>query len=182
MEVEPHRDRPEINLADPLHEPQRQAGLKFMQAGHNDATAKLVYAGGKWTPDATVNCRSVSFSFYKFPYRLEQTKGTVRVLGSDVSLRLSATAGSQPMRLTGEFHNPGPQFTGWIEIEGNSIAVDDKLVAALPDKPRDVVRSMHPQGSVNVFARMWRDPGETLIHTQVTLVFNRCAITNDNFP
>ncbi len=174
--------RLEKRLADALPAALRQSWYKFLPEGDADATARLVYTGGKWTPDATVHCRSVSFRFYKFPYRLEQGKGTVRMVGSEVTLQMSATAGSQPMRLTGEFHNPGPQFTGWVEVEGDGVPIDDKLLAALPEKPREVVRSMHPQGTMNVNTRLWRDAGETRVHKQVLLAFNRCAINYEKFP
>lgn len=182
VELEANSVRLERRLADALPESLRQSWYKFLPEGDVDATATLVLQNGRWTPNAMVVCRNVSFSYYKFPYRLEQGKGTVQFIGNEVSLRLTATAASQPIRLVGQFKNPGPQFSGWIEVEGDTIPIDDKMVSALPDKPREVVRSLHPQGTLNVYARMGRDPGETLLHKQVMLAFNRCAINYEKFP
>ena len=183
IDLEAASVRLDRRLADSLPDSLRQVWYKFLPEGDVDATAKLVLQNGKWKPDATVNCRNVSFSYFKFPYRLEQTKGTLRLVGNTVSLRMMAAAGSQPIRLTGEFLNPGPQFSGWFEAQGDGVPLDDKLVTALPDKPREVVRSLHPQGSMNlILARIWRDAGETRVHKQVTLAFNRCSISYDKFP
>lgn len=182
VDVEAGSVRLDRRLAESIPDAYRQAWYKFLPEGDIDASAKLIFADGKWTPNATVACRNVSFSYHKFPYRLEQGKGTIRLIDRRITLRMMAAAGSQPMRINGDIQNPGPQFTGWVEVEGNAVPIDDKLVAALPSKPRDVVRSMHPQGSVNVFARLWRDPGEARIHRQVMLAFNRCSIAYDKFP
>jgi hypothetical protein len=182
VEMEAGGVRLEKRLSDALPDRLRQAWYKFLPEGDVDILATFDYQNGKWTPDATVTCRNVSFSFYKFPYRLEQAKGTVQLVGNKTTLQLSAKAGSQPLWLTGEFLNPGPQFTGWIKIDGDSIAVDDRLVAALPDKPREVVRSLNPQGAVGVSARMWRDAVNEPVHKFIQLTFSDCAITYNKFP
>jgi hypothetical protein len=98
-----------------------------------------------------------------------------------------AFAGSQPVTLTGNFSNPGPKFTGSIEIQADKVPLDDKLFGAvLKQKSHETLVSLNPRGSFNVFARIWRDDPnvrEMQQSARVTLdASNRCTIAYDKFP
>jgi hypothetical protein len=174
--------RLEQKFAASLPEPLQQSWYKFLPEGDVDGHARLVCEAGRWTPDITVNCRNVSFSYYKFPYRLDNAKGVLHRNGNTLDLRMTAMARSQPIHITGKYQNPGPQFTGWTEVDGDDIPIDDKLMTALPDKCREVVRSLRPQGSVNVFARIGRDDPNANPSKQMLLAFNRCVVNYTKFP
>ena len=53
---------------------------------------------------------------------------------------------------------------GWTEAKGENLPVDEKLVDAIPGKARAVIRSMDPRGTVNFFARAWREKPEEALH------------------
>ena len=51
---------------------------KYWPAGVVDADARLSYDGRTWQPEmVAVRCQNVSFEHHKFPYRLEQGRGTL---------------------------------------------------------------------------------------------------------
>jgi hypothetical protein len=82
--------------------------------------------------------------------------------------------GGAPVTLRGSFSNPGPQYTGFIEIHGDRIQFDEKLFAALlnprPRTPRSLnctfrlpgcaddptIREMHQFARSLIAARSWR--------------------------
>ena len=101
---------------------------------------------------------NVSFRCYKFPYKLERGAGTLTLADKQLDLDLVAYSGAQPVTLKGRFYNPGPQYSGAIEIWGEKIQFDEALFAAiLKEKSRATIRSLNPRGTFDVHARLWRD-------------------------
>ena len=49
---------------------------------------------------------------------------------------------------------PFSAATGWLEARGEDIQLDEALLAALPDKYRQLVRSLDPRGRADLY---WRD-------------------------
>ena len=91
-----------------------------------------------------MRCLNVSFTHHKFPYRLEHGKGTLELKDDLLKLNLTAYSGSQPVRLAAEVAHPFSGPTGWFEAKGDDIQLDEALLAALPEKPQEVVRSLDP--------------------------------------
>ena len=111
-----------------------------------------------------MRCLNVSFTHHKFPYRLEHGKGTLDLKNDLLKVNLTAYGGSQPVRLAAEVAHPFPVPTGWFEAKGDDLQLDEALLAALPEKPREVVRSLDPRGTVNFYVRMWRDRPDEPMH------------------
>ena len=85
--------------------------------------------------------------------------------------------------MNADIAHPGPNFTGWIEARGDNIPLDEKLLAALNDINRPVLRSLNPQGTINFFARSWRDdPTRIEMHHHLRASVNRCTINYEHFP
>ena len=63
------------------------------------------------------------------------------------------------MHLTAEVEHPFSGPTGWFEAKGDEILLDEPLLAALPEKPRELVRSLDARGTVNFDLRTWRAAG-----------------------
>jgi hypothetical protein len=155
---------------------------KYLPTGQIDADVQLAYDGRSWRRDVSVRCLNVSFTHHKFPDRLKQGRGTLELKDESLKVNLTACIGDQPVRIAAEVANPFSGSTGWFEAKGDDVQIDEALVAALPEKPREVVRSLDPHGTVNFYLRMWRSrPGEPL-HQHLLLGLNRCAIRFDKFP
>jgi hypothetical protein len=160
----------------------------YKPEGDIDVDCELVFDGQNYTPTLEVRCLgNVSFAFHKFPYRVERTRGSLTMSHGVLSLAMTAFAGSQPVSLSGSFLNPGPKFTGWIEIQADKIPLDEKLLAAvLKPKSHDTLVALNAGGTFNLYAKLWRnDPNvrEMQQYIRVTLdPAGRCSVTYDKFP
>ncbi|HWB12251.1 MAG TPA: AsmA-like C-terminal domain-containing protein [Pirellulales bacterium] len=156
---------------------------KFMPAGEFDADLTLNYDGQTWRPELTVGCKNVSFSHYKFPYRLERAQGRVELKDNVVKIDLKAFTEGEPVRLFGEYRNPGAQAVGWLNVRGDNIRLDEKLFLALSDNCRRIVRSLNPRGTFNVSFDVWHgEESPPKVHKKVVVSLNHCSLRYDLFP
>lgn len=155
----------------------------FLPAGVVDVDLKLNYDGQEYHPDVQVNCVDTSFTYHKFPYRLERAQGTLRWVGTSLQVSLTAQGGGEQVRIDGRFHELGPRPHGTLQIWGDNLRLDQQLVDALPERPREVVASLHPSGHFSVGARFWREPGETAeMQQQIQIRLNQGSIHYEKFP
>jgi len=172
--------------AEHLSDPWRIHWKNYDPHGHVDATCTVTYDGQKYRPSVEVTClEDVSFSFVKFPYRLENGRGTMTLRNDVLDVGITAFSGTQPVRFDGKFLNPGPQYTGWIEIRAEQIAIDEKLFAALAVKPKtyNALRSLKPRdGTVDVFSRLSRtDPRIRELKQYHEVGIRNCSVNYDKF-
>ena len=169
--------------AEALPENLRAQWKKFEPAGEIDADFKATFDGQRWRPDAVVNCLDVSFSYYKFPYRLERGTGTLELHDDHATIHMTAFGGGQPLRLDGEFMHPGPDFTGELNMRGKDLPFDENLFAAMPENSREAIRSLNPRGTFHVVTKSWRDdPKDPNMHHQMSVYLNHCSMQFDKFP
>ncbi|MGD9721663.1 MAG: AsmA-like C-terminal domain-containing protein [Pirellulales bacterium] len=156
--------------------------------GDIDLDGSLVFDGRQRTPSVRVTAlNNASFCCYKFPYRLERGRGTVTLEGRELKVDLVAYSGAQPVNLKGTFYDPGPQYTGNIEVWGEKIQFDETLFKAiLSEKSRNTIRSLHPQGTFDFHTRLWRAPNDPLprprIHQHLRVALNRCKVEYEKLP
>lgn len=171
--------------------------------GEVNLDCTLEYDGERVKPTLEVTCLdNVSFSFFKFPYRLEGANGKITLQDRTLDVALTAysdarldpsevrTAGraphhaTAPITLRGRFFNPGPQYTGSIEIRSEKVQFDEKLFSALlKPKARETLRSLNPRGSFSLVCQLWRDdPTRREMHQSAAITLARCSINYDKFP
>ena len=90
-------------------------------------------------------------------------------------------AGTEPVRISGETRLEEGVACGRIEIRGNSLVIDEKVLAALPEKPQGVIRSMHPQGEFDCEFDFWRDSPSTPPQKHLLLMLRRGTMRFDKF-
>ncbi len=169
-------------LMDALPAPLRTRWHQYLPAGRIDADATLSFDGKSWTPELSIRCRNTSFSYEKFPYRMEHASGTIDLKDDVLTANLTAFSGSQPVRLKAEVRRPLSAPYGQFEARGDEIQLDERLVSAVPSKQRDLLRSLDPRGTVNFHFRCWRDePGQSL-RRHLLIGLNRCSLRYDRFP
>ena len=171
---------------------------RFAPAGVVDAEAILRFDGNRWLQKVTVDCLAGSFAYEKFPYRLTDVQGRIecredRILIGSSDQKIRGLAGGSVVEIGGTIENPGGEATGWIDVQTlEPIPLDERLIEALPDKaedpgsprgksPRDVVRSLHPQGSIHVSARYGKDAAAQPLQKQLSLKMHNCSIWYDKF-
>ena len=131
-----------------------------LPAGEIDLDATLHFDGRTWTPDISVTCHDVAVTYPKFPYRLEHGSGQITLRNNILKVEnLIAYSDGEPIRLRGEIHEPGADWTGSFTVESRNLRVDQKLSRALPPKPREIVESLHARGSIGLFVHYWRQAG-----------------------
>ena len=130
---------------------------RYLPTGEVNAAFQLRYDETGWHPQCDIECISLAFTHYKFPYRLEEATGSIRLKDDALALQLTARAGARPVEILGQIHNPGPHGVGEIIVKTESLAIDEKLIGATPGKIQNVITSFAPQGTVDVFFRAVRD-------------------------
>jgi len=156
---------------------------KYYPAGCIDATAKLTYDGVRWKPEAYVRCLDVSFTHHKFPYRLEQGTGEIRLKDDYLEAHLTAYSGSQPIRIDCTSSNITTGPIGVCELRGDEMPIDEKLFQAIiKEKPQAFLRSLHPRGTVGFYTRLERRVPRGRIHKDLVLGLNGCSIRYEKFP
>ncbi|MBL8826831.1 MAG: hypothetical protein JNM18_07570 [Planctomycetaceae bacterium] len=156
---------------------------KYMPVGEVDADVNIEFDGVAWRPQINVNCTNVSFTHFKFPYRLERGRGTIEMKGPAVSCNLTAFSDNAEIRIAAQVTGPQSPPAGWIEVRGEHARFDEKLLFALPEKAAQVVRSMHLAGGANFVYRWVNDPAQHAEPQQTAQVaLNRCSVRLDKFP
>ncbi len=155
---------------------------KFLPAGEIDADLTLDYDGLIWQPDLNVALRNVSVTYHRFPYRLDRVAGTVRLRNNHMSLGMAGFAAGQRIDVTGEFDNPGENFTGDLQVRGANIPFDENLFAAMPEKPRAVLQSLNPAGTFDFVLHTQRTDGTKPPSPNLIVKLNRGAVRYEKFP
>ncbi|MGQ9771161.1 MAG: hypothetical protein ACUVQG_11450 [Thermogutta sp.] len=129
------------------------------------------------------NLQDVSFAYYKFPYRLQQTHGRMELTPERLTIQLVARANGRPVEIRGQVLTPLTSPRSQIFISGEGIPIDDRLVdAVLNPKTQRTIRSLQISGTADVWLSLWQDkPGEEL-HRHLEANLNRCSIKYEKFP
>jgi hypothetical protein len=163
--------------------------IKYSPTGLASATLQATFDGQQWKPTAILECRQLAFESDKFAYRLTDGDGTIvfrpadETQASKLEIKLTAVGGGQRLRINGEVFDPRPGAAGWVEIQGEGLEVDSRMIAALKDQPREVIASLHPSGKFNL--TRWRidrpQPGVEP-QTSLRLDLTNIRVNYEQFP
>lgn len=166
--------------------PLRSIWRKYYPNGLVDADISLEFDGHCWEPELHLVCHDVSFTYHRFPYRLEHGKGDVSIKDDVVHIDLEASAGGQTMYIRGAIAQPTKYPTGSLTVTCEQpIPIDNKLLSAIVDPPKTqrLIRSFHPSGSVSVVGTFTFDgPGKAGTHKDVKIGLHNCTVQYEKFP
>lgn len=167
---------------------------RLLPAGEVDCTARIVREGGVVRPDVTVFCRNVSLTYYRFPYRVDHTVGTVtyksndgggedgRGQGSTLAMHLKGKAGGHDVTVEGTLSRRADGSHGFVEVCGEGMQIDDALLAAMPARSADIVRSLRGAGTFGFVFRHDRSPQHAAGHVNsLTIRLARCSMAYAGF-
>lgn len=161
---------------------------KYFPSGRINADVKLSSDGKTWSPDLTVECQNVSFSYFNFPYRLEEAGGTIKLKFDPdrrenvLSINLRAFSGTRPVRVTGTIFQPGATPYGNVHVKGEGLELDEKLIGALKEKPREILLALAPHGTIDVEFHGQSDaPGQPL-RKDLYVALGGCSMRYQKFP
>ncbi len=161
---------------------------KYKPAGEVDINVKLKSDGRRLDlagSRVTVDCKNVAFTYHKFPYRLHRGRGKLELKDDTLFINMTAHGGNRPVRLSGQIKQPLVAPHGWFKAHGENFPVDvndEKLLGALNEKTRPIVRSLAPRGLCDFQIEVWRNhpADEPLRH--IVLDFKDTSICFDKFP
>lgn len=175
---------------------------RFDPMGTVSAEVEAQFDGRRWFPAVTVNCHDVSFrDREKFNHRLTGGTGKLR-LGDQRDGRgpvldiesLTALAVGTPVTINGSFAGlPGLgerrplggealPTTGWVEVIGARLPINEQLTHALGEKVSRVVDSLDAKGRVSFRWRFDRNDPSLPPHTQTDLTFHAARLQFEKFP
>jgi hypothetical protein len=156
---------------------------RLLPAGEVDVTARIARRAGVLDPDVAVRCRNVSLTHYRFPYRLDRTVGTVAFKNGGVALHLAGQAGGHAVQVDGQFGRSGGGTSGFLEVRGDRMQIDDALLAALPARSAAIVRMLRGAGSFGFVFRHERSPQLPGSHANSLGVrLTQCSLCYAGFP
>ncbi|MCH7750773.1 MAG: DUF748 domain-containing protein [Planctomycetes bacterium] len=162
---------------------------KYQPTGLVDADVQLTFDGARWKPLVTLTGRELAFESDKFSYRVTDGSGTMHYrLGEDgqpatLDIDLVAYGGGQPLKIVGRVFDPAPGARGWAEITGQNVEIEQRMIAALPDKTREVIQSMHPEGRFNLYWRLERSQlGQEKLRKSLRLELVETRVKYEKFP
>lgn len=141
-----------------LPETWRVQWSRLQPAGEIDLRAQVTRRGGVLDPKISVRCRNASLTHYRFPYRVDRTVGTVVLDGGALAVHLTGQAGGRPVNIEGTFRTTSAGTTGALEVRGETMRVDDALLAAMPARTQSIVRSLRAGGVFDFVYRHERSP------------------------
>ncbi|MFM7206412.1 MAG: AsmA-like C-terminal region-containing protein [Planctomycetaceae bacterium] len=125
---------------------------KLLPAGEVDVRAHIVRCAGTITPDVSLRCRNVSLTYYRFPYRVDRTVGSVTLRDGVLAIHLTGEAGGHPVAVEASIRTATGGH-GFVEVRGDGMRIDDALLAAMPQRSADIVRSLRAAGTFDFVFR-----------------------------
>ncbi len=171
----------DARLLDVLPEALQTHWPKYLPSGQVNVEATLTYDGKAWTPEVSLECLDVSFTYYKFRYRLEHATGTLRLKDDVLRVNVTGYRGNQPVRVSAEVLAPLDHWHGTIEARAEALPLDDRLLAALPENVRKTLERLHPSGTLQAFVRVWRDSPQDSVHRYVHAVVQGGTLRYERF-
>ena len=156
---------------------------RLLPAGEVDLTARVARRGGAIEPDVAIRCRNVSLTHYRFPYRLDRTVGTVTFKDGGLALHLTGQAGGRPVQVDGQIARAEGGTTGFVEVRGDRLQIDDALLAAMPPRSAEIVRMLRGAGTFGFVFRHERSPQLPGGHANsLGIRLMQCSLCYAGFP
>ncbi|MDO4575377.1 MAG: hypothetical protein Q4D98_09225 [Planctomycetia bacterium] len=128
---------------------------KIRPTGQVDMDAVFHYDGSHWKTSGKIHCTNASIQYEYFPYRVDKLDGDIQLNGDAIQFTMKSNDGA--IALDGDFQlaskaSPEVPAGGKVRIRGVAIPVEERLIAACPEKARDFLRSLEVSGAVNIFS------------------------------
>jgi len=166
--------------------PLRTMWRKYYPIGVVDVDIDLEFDGRHWKPDLQMVCHDVSFTYHRFPYRLDRGRGKVTLKENVLGLDIEALAGGQTVNIRGDIAQPTTYPTGSVTVMCEQpIPLDNKLIAAIVEPPtaQRLVRSFDPGGTISVVGTFTFDgPGKEGMHKDVKIGLHNCTMQYERLP
>lgn len=140
-----------------------------------------------WRKRLVLQPEGMAGMFHLFRYPAERVTGSVVTEltsdhGHETTVDLKGYAADQPILLKGTVG--GEKKTGPIDLKlvAQNVPLDERVLAALPEKSQQLARQFHPSGRGDVRALIQRAAGQERMTNRYTAVFHDCSVKYSLFP
>ena len=158
---------------------------RFDYGGTTDLHAQLSCRNGKWHPKSlSMQISDVGFAFRAFPYRLDRLAGNLYV-DETASLHFHFQSKQDaPLKvgIDGRYGNIFVDPAGKVEVTGENVPIDPKLLRSLPPSVQNVVDSLHPVGKLNARLVFELPPGDVPLSKHFDIMLDHVSLRYDHFP
>ena len=174
-------DRPLVNL---LPATLLSEWNKLQPLGTVDADVRLSFDGETWSPNIRTRWSEMNLKWSRYPVQLSDGHASVDLNGNVLSVRDAVVHfREQPIQVRAVVHDPGSRWTGWVEARSlHKITIDDRLIDAMDDRPRQIVRSFSPRGSLSFYSRVQKESTDSAeVRKQFVADISDCTIRYSKF-
>ena len=172
-------------LSPVLNDATEQLLAKFDYEGTTDLHAQLLCRNGAWLPKTiSMQISEVGFAYRAFPYRLDRLAGNMFV-DENAALHFNFTTkqdAALKATIEGHYCNIFVDPAGKVEIIGENIPIDLKLIRALPPAVQQVANSLNPTGNLKSRLIFELPPGEGPLNKQFDIALDHVSLRYDHFP
>ncbi|HKI19977.1 MAG TPA: hypothetical protein VKA15_18960, partial [Isosphaeraceae bacterium] len=131
----------------------------FKPRGRINATVNVVRkrAGEPVDLGVQVSCQDVAAEYRHFPYALDHLTGSLTLENELLTVDLQ-THTAPLVHVKGLIHNPGLDAVVRLDIQAESVPINDTFRKALPPDVRHVIDQFQPSGVVSGHAKVLRKP------------------------
>lgn len=158
---------------------------RFEYSGTTDLEASIKRRDSRWIPDSLeLNLSELGFSFNDFPYKVDRLAGKFNVAPNAV-LRFNLAGGNDhPLhpKIIGQYDNVFVDPVGSVEIWGQDVPIDAKLIASMPAEHREVIQSLRPEGKINAYLKIALPLNDQPLKKHFEIGLNNVSVQYDKFP
>jgi hypothetical protein len=172
-----------------LPEPAQRKWRQFAPEGKVNASYKFTRGRdlSGWQREFELRPNQATMCYEKFKYPVTDVCGSVKwalkSAGSPVTnIRLDGTAAGQKITISGQIAGEGPDPGINLKVVGVNVPIDDKLVAAIPDKFRDLVRKFRANGRGDFMADFVQEQGVNLCMNEFRIDVQDARLCHEDIP
>lgn len=168
-----------------LNEKTQRLMERFGHSGVGDLDTELSLVGGVWKPKhLDVRFLELNFTFLEFPYSVERLVGDMHIDDTaKINFNLVTRHGETVrVHVVGNYENLFDDPAGQVQIWGEEVPIDAKLMKTIPAQYRPIVQSLNPSGKITAYLQIVLPPGDVPLQKHFSIGLNKVSVRYDKFP
>ena len=153
--------------------------------GTSDLYAQLACRNGIWHPKSvSMQISDIGFSYHEFPYRIDRLSGNLYI-HENALMRFNLKSKQDSPHNTvidGHYYNIYEDIAGRLEVFGDHVPIDQKLIRAFQPKTQEIANSLHPSGKLHAKLVFTLPPGNQTVNKHFDIILDNVSLRYDLFP
>lgn len=159
----------------------------FSPSGTVDLGYRFTREAPGWKREVEVRPRGVTASYEKFRYPVSAVEGSVKRTVSQggapsILVDVRGKAAGEAVTVKGQIYGDGEDPGITLRVAATNIPLDEKIIAALPDRYPDILRQFHPTGRASFTADINQKLGVNLAENEFRVEVRDATVKYDTFP